>query len=223
MYHSKVRYSRKMVKTKVLVVNPKKPEKKKILLVAETIKKGGLVIFPTDTVYGLGANAFLPGAIKRIYRIKGRNFKKPLIFLLDEVKKINPLVVELSKEAEKLIRKYWPGPLSLIFKASPMGAILTGGLKTIGLRIPADRIAFSLIGTSGVPLATTSANLSGKKSPTTGGETLKDFKNKVEIILNAGRTKYQQESTILDVSTYPFRLIREGYIKRAELNSLLVR
>lgn len=209
-----------MIKTKVLLINPRKPEKKKILLAAETIKKGGLVIFPTDTVYGLGANAFLPEARKKIYRTKGRKFNKPLIFLIDEIKKIYPLINELPKETEKLIKRYWPGPLSIIFKASPLGVILTGGLKTIGLRIPDNKIVLNLIKTAVVPLATTSANLSGEKSPNTAKEAIKNLRGKVEIILAGGETKYKLESTIIDVSTTPFRIIREGYIKKSELSEL---
>lgn len=209
-----------MLKTKIYKLNSPKPEKEKILFAAGIIKKGGLVVFPTDTIYGLGANAFLPETRKKIYRVKGRKFNKPLIFLIDEIKKIHPLISELPKEAEKLIKKYWPGPLSIIFKASPLGTILTGGSKTIGLRIPDNKIALSLITACGVPLATTSANISGKKSPVTGKETIKNLKNKVELILDSGETKYKLESTIINVSVTPFQLIREGYIKKSELSKL---
>ncbi len=209
-----------MIKTKVLSINPQKPEKKTILLAAETIKAGGLVIFPTDTVYGLAANAFLPEARKKIYRIKGRKFNKPLIFLVDQIEKIHPLIGELPKEAEKLIKKYWPGPLSIIFKASPLGVILTGGLRTIGLRIPDNQIALSLISVCGVPLATTSANRSGEKSPTTSGEVTDKLKTKSGVTLLSGDTKHKLESTIVDVSAFPFRIVREGCIKKSELSEL---
>jgi len=211
-----------MRRTTIFKVNPLHPEKEKIKQAAEVIKKGGLVVFPTDTVYGLGANAFLPEARKKIYWIKERSFDKPLIFLLDEIKKIYPLISELPKNAKKLIKKYWPGPLSIIFKSSPLGTILTGGSRTIGLRIPDNQIALSLISASGVPLATTSANLSGEKSPVTAKEAIKNLKNKVEVILACGETKYKVESTIIDLSVVPFLVIREGYIKKTELNNLLV-
>jgi len=210
-----------MRETTILRIDPRHPEKKKIVQAAEIIKKGGLVVFPTDTVYGLGANAFLPKVRKKIYRIKGRKFNKPLILLIDEIKKIYPLISELPKEAEKLIKKYWPGPLSIIFKASPLGIILTGGSQTIGLRIPDNKIVLFLISASGVPLATSSANLSNEKSPLTAKEAIKNLKSKVELILDGGKTKYKVESTIIDVSVYPFRIIREGYIKKAELDKLL--
>ncbi|HCJ66939.1 MAG TPA: threonylcarbamoyl-AMP synthase [Elusimicrobia bacterium] len=210
-----------MIKTKVLLINPRKPEKKKILLAAEIIKKGGLVIFPTDTVYGLAANAFLPEARKRIYRVKGRKFDKPLIFLIDEIKKIYPLISELPKEAEKLIKRYWPGPLSIIFKVSPLGVILTGGLKTIGLRIPDNKIALSLVTACGIPLATTSANLSGRESPNRAKQAIRNLKGKVELILASGETKYKLESTIIDVSTIPYRVIREGCVKKTQLEKIM--
>lgn len=210
-----------MVKTEIFKIKPNKPEKNKIFFAAEIIKKGGLVVFPTDTVYGLGVNAFLPEARKKIYLVKGRRFDKPLIFLIDEIKKVYPLISELPKKAEKLIKKYWPGPLSIIFKASPLGIILTAGLETIGLRIPDNKIALSLIKTAGVPLATTSANLFGEKSPVTASEAIKNMRNKVELILAGGKTKYNLESTIIDVSTIPFRVIHEGYIKKTELDKLL--
>ena len=211
-----------MVKTKILKINPSKPEKKKIIQVAEIIKNGGLVVFPTDTVYGLGVNAFLPQARKKIYQVKGRKFNRPLILLLSNVKQVAPLVSEFPKDTKKLIKKFWPGPLSLIFNASPLGIMLSGGLKTIGLRIPDNKVALSLIETTGVPLATTSANLTGEKSPTTGKGAIKNLKGKVDLILDAGRTKYQMESTILDVSVYPFQIIREGHLKKTGLDSLIV-
>jgi len=206
-----------MRETIIVKVNSAYPEKEKIQQAVEVIKNGGLVIFPTDTVYGIGANAFLSEAVKKIYQVKGRTFKKPLILLLENQGQVYPLVSEISEEAKKIIKKYWPGPLSLIFKASPLGTILTGGLKTIALRIPDNKIALSMIKTAGVPLATTSANLAGKKSPIRARETVKDFKNKVDLIVDAGVTKYQVESTILDLSVYPYQIIREGYIKKYEI------
>ncbi|MFH1239317.1 MAG: L-threonylcarbamoyladenylate synthase [bacterium] len=211
----------KMQKNKILKIDPEKPALAKIKKAAVVIKKGGLVIFPTDTVYGLGTNALLPKAIRKIYKIKKRPLNKPIILLIASKSAVKKLASGISPAAEKLMEKFWPGPLTLIFKTSPLGCIITGGLSTISLRMPANKIALGLIREAGVPLATTSANISGENSITGALSASDDIKNKVDLIIDGGKSRLGLESTILDMTVFPPRLIREGCIKKDKILRLL--
>ena len=211
----------KIQKNKILKIDPEKPALAKIKKAAVVIKKGGLVIFPTDTVYGLGTNALLPKAIRKIYKIKKRSLNKPIILLIASKSPVKKLASGISPAAEKLMEKFWPGPLTLIFKASPLGCIITGGLSTVSLRMPANKIALGLIREAGVPLATTSANISGESSITGALSASDDIKNKVDLIIDGGKSKLGLESTIVDMTVFPPRLIREGCIKKDKILRLL--
>jgi len=167
-----------------------------------------LVIFPTDTVYGLGANICFPKTLRKIYRIKRRSEKKPLVFLIGSKKDIRKFTNKLSNEVKKLVRDFWPGPLTLVFPSKKY--------KTIALRMPDHKIALRLIRGAG-PLAVTSANLSGKKE----NVTLKAVENRLlkeaDLCIDGGKTPREKVSTVLDVSNHPFQVIREGCIKEKEL------
>lgn len=207
----------KMQKNKILKLDPKKPALAKIKEAAQIIKNGGVVIFPTDTVYGLGTNALLPESVKRIYKIKKRPLHKPLILLIGSKAEVRKLASEISSSAEKLIAKFWPGPLTLIFKASPLGCLITGGLGTISLRIPKNKIALALIKEAGVPVATTSANISSENSITNILSTTRTLKNRVDLIIDGGKSRLGIESTIVDVTTFPPQMLREGYIPKNKI------
>lgn len=211
----------KMQKNKILKLNPKKPALAKIKEAAQIIKNGGVVIFPTDTVYGLGTNALLPESVKRIYKIKKRPLHKPLILLIGSKAEVRKLASEISSSAEKLIAKFWPGPLTLIFKASPLGCLITGGLGTISLRIPKNKIALALIKEAGVPVATTSANISSENSITNILSTTRTLKNRVDLIIDGGKSRLGIESTIVDVTTFPPQMLREGYIPKNKILKVL--
>jgi L-threonylcarbamoyladenylate synthase len=211
----------KNAKTKILKLDPKKPILSKIREAAEVIKNGGLVVFPTDTVYGLGTNALLPKAVKNIYRLKKRPANKPIILLVASTKEAGKLAGEISPAAKKLMARFWPGPLTIIFKPSSLGSLVTGGLKTISLRIPDNKIALGLIKEAGVPLATTSANISGEKSIASALAAGSDIKNKVDIIIDGGKSRLGIESTIVDSTVFPPLLIREGYIKKNQIMKVL--
>jgi len=196
---------------RILAINPDKPERDRIEKAALTINKGGIVIFPTDTVYGIGAALSHPASIRKIYAIKKRSGKKPLVYLVGCKRDIAKFVKKIPAGAEKFIGRFWPGPLTIIF-----GIDGTGG-KTIGLRMPDDRIALALLGRCG-PLAATSANISGKKSAAELNDVEDSIKRKADLIIDGGRTKGGKESTVLDVSRSPFRIIREGSITQKDLS-----
>ena len=154
-----------------------------LLEAAQILRDGGLVAFPTETVYGLGANALDEQAAKKIYAAKGRPSDNPLIAHISCLKELEPLVAEVPEAGRKLAQAYWPGPLTLVFPKSgrvPYGT--TGGLDTVAVRMPSDPVANRLIALAGVPVAAPSANTSGRPSPTTAQHVWQDMEGKIEMI-----------------------------------------
>lgn len=182
---------------------------------ADIIKSGGLVAFPTETVYGLGANALDPTSVKKIYIAKGRPSDNPLIVHISNLKQLDELVLNISDVAKKLMAEFWPGPLTLIFKKKPIVPDETsGGLDTVAVRFPENKIAQLFIEKCGVPIAAPSANRSGKPSPTRASHVHFDLDSKIDMILDGGSSEYGLESTILDVSTDIVCLLRPGSITK---------
>lgn len=200
-----------MVLTRVTRVNSNNPEPCKIDMAARIISKGGLVVFPTETVYGLGANALNPSAVKEIFLAKGRPVDNPLIIHIQHIDDLQTLAKNVSRKARKLAREFWPGPLTLVLeKSQRVPEITTGGLHTIAVRIPSNNISLSLIRTAGIPIAAPSANVSGRPSPTRASHVLEDLYGKVDLIIDGGRTQIGLESTVIDMtSTVPI-LLRPG-------------
>ena len=210
------------MKTKIIKINPKKPEISKIKEAAEIIKKGGLVAFPTETVYGLGANTFNQKAVKKIFQVKKRPFTDPIIVHIANKKDIYKLAKKIPKRVKKLIDKFWPGPLTLVLKKRKIvPKIVTGGLETVAIRMPKNKIALSLIKESKVPIAAPSANLFGRPSPTTAQHVKEDLLNKIELIIDGGPTKIGLESTVIDLTTRPVTLLRPGGITLEKLKKIL--
>ena len=180
---------------------------------AKIIQDGGLVAFPTETVYGLGANALSEQAAKNIYFAKGRPSDNPLIVHIESKDYLDYVVSEIPNCAKVLIDKFWPGPLTLIFKKKDtVSKQVTAGLDTVALRCPSNKIALDLIRFSKVPIAAPSANTSTKPSPTKAEHVLEDLNTKVDMIIDGGQTEFGLESTIVDVSCgYPV-LLRPGSI-----------
>jgi L-threonylcarbamoyladenylate synthase len=206
--------------TLVLKINPNRPEVSKIKIAAKLIQDGKLVAFPTETVYGLGVNALNAAAIKKIYKIKQRNLKKGLLLHIADKKDVYKYSREVPKKAEMLMKRYWPGPLTIILKKSNLiPGITTGNRKTVGFRMPDNKIALNLIKFSKTPIAAPSANLSGNPPPTTAKEVIKSFKNKIDCIINGGRTKYKQPSTIIDLSSRKLKILRIGAIHAKQFRS----
>ena len=205
--HPPVAFS--MKKTLVLKIDPKNPDTKLISRAAKVLREGGLVAFPTETVYGLGANMLDKKALDKLYEVKKRPKAKPFTAHIAALKTIRELGCAITKEAQAFVDKFWPGPLTLILKSKDGGRI--------GFRMPDNNIALELIRSSKVPVAAPSANYSGKSAPTTAEDVLKQLDGKIDIVLDGGATHIGIESTIMDLTSEPFRILREGAIKRREL------
>lgn len=189
---------------------------------AEMIKKGKTVVFPTETVYGLGANAFDENAIKRIYSAKGRPSDNPLIVHISDMNMLNEIVVSVNPYAKKLMKKFWPGPLTIIFrKNNIIPDIVTGKLSTVAVRMPSHPVARALIQKSGVPIAAPSANISGKPSTTTFKHVYEDLKNRVNAIIDGGDAEIGLESTVINVASKKPVLLRPGAITLEQLQQTL--
>lgn len=179
----------------------------------ELLKRGELVAFPTETVYGLGANAFDAAACAKIYRVKGRPSDNPLILHIANRAMADMAAAEINETAAKLIAAFCPGPLTLVLpKARAVPSAVTGGLPTVGVRWPANEIACRMILAAGVPIAAPSANLSGRPSPTTAAMTAEDLAGKIPLILDGGATVVGLESTIVDCTTKMATILRPGAI-----------
>lgn len=212
-----------MMNTKLILVDKTKPvDDRQLTEAAQILKDGGLVAFPTETVYGLGANALDEEAAKRIYAAKGRPSDNPLIAHISCAEELEALVEEISPGGRKLMDRFWPGPLTIIFKKSgivPYG--ITGGLDTVAVRMPSDPIASRLIALAGVPVAAPSANTSGRPSPTTADHVYQDMNGRIEMIIDGGQVGIGVESTIVDMSGEIPTVLRPGAITMDMLQSVL--
>jgi L-threonylcarbamoyladenylate synthase len=199
---------------------PATPEN--IARAAETLKNGGLVAFPTETVYGLGANALDVDAVARIFTAKGRPTADPLIVHLSGVEQVGLVAVSVSETAQTLMRAFWPGALTLILPKRPqVPDLVTSELETVAVRVPDHPVALALIQAAGVPVAAPSANRFGRTSPTTAQHVWRDLQGLVDIILDGGATTIGVESTVLDVATTPVRILRPGGVTREMLESVI--
>lgn len=202
-------------------LDPWNPSGEILARAAEVLRGGGLVAFPTETVYGLGANALNPEAVKGIYRAKGRPSDNPLILHLSRVEQAEPLVC-VDERARRLMRAFWPGPLTLVLRARdvvPMEA--RGGLSTAALRMPSHPVASALIDAVGFPLAAPSANVSGRPSPTDAETVWRDLRGRIEMILDGGPVSVGIESTVIDVSEKLPLLLRPGGMPAEEIEAFL--
>lgn len=204
------------------VLSPEDQEK--LREAAAILRDGGLVAFPTETVYGLGGNALMKDASKRIYAAKGRPSDNPLIVHITEFEDIEPLVSVYSDEARRLAEAFWPGPFTLIMpKSELVPRETTGGLDTVALRMPSHPVARELIRLAGVPVAAPSANTSGRPSTTTAAHCMEDLKGRVEAVVDGGSCTIGLESTIVDVSGEEPVLLRPGAVTREMLREALGR
>ena len=201
----------KKQKTVFLQIDSIHPDPQKIHVAAEIIQRGGLVAFPTETVYGLGANALNNNAVLALFKAKNRPIDNPPIIHIANTKQVYQLAKEVPQSAEILMKQFWPGPLTLIFKRSEIiSKEITADLDTIAIRMPKNNIALALIQQSGTPIAAPSANLSGSPSPTTAKHVYDDLNGKIDAILDGGSTSIGVESTVLDLSVNPPVLLRPG-------------
>jgi L-threonylcarbamoyladenylate synthase len=189
---------------------------------AELLRSGGLVAFPTETVYGLGANALDAEAVDRIFTAKGRPATSPLIVHVDSIQMAKTLVSEWPAAAGELASRFWPGPLTLVLpKKTIVPDRVTAGLDTVGVRMPAHPIALALIREAGIPLAAPSANRFTELSPTTAGHVRSALGDRVDLILDGGPSTVGIESTVLSLTGGVARLLRPGMITQAQIEGII--
>lgn len=199
--------------SKIQPVDPARPAPDRILHAARIIAAGGLVVFPTRTLYGLGADAANPAAVARVFAVKGRPADKPVSVLVNSREDIPPLVMEISDAAIRLMDAFWPGQITLVFAARPsVSPVLTAGTGKIGIRIPEHPVAAAVTAALKTPLTGTSANLSGRP----GADRIEHFPSAlihgVDLVLDAGRLSGGAGSTVVDVTVHPPKVLREGTV-----------
>lgn len=211
-----------LIKTKVLLGNQDNPDKSLISDTAKIITGGGIVSFPTETVYALGADAYNEEMVAKIYRIKRRDRSKPISVFLKGAQQTRRIVDFVSPDAEKLMEKFWPGPLTLVFKctSSKLSVVLAKGDK-LGVRVSPSNMIARLLDQTGVPITATSANISGKKSCVAANRVFYFFNGRVELIIDGGKSNVFLPSTVLDASGEETSLIRLGHIPVEEIKKVV--
>jgi len=210
------------MKTKILKIDLNAPSNLTIKYASSVIQKGGLVAFPTETVYGLGANALDSKAVAKIFKVKRRPMDNPLIVHIAKFEELDKLVKIIPSKAKLLIKKFWPGPLTLVFlKKKDVPKEVTAGSKTIAIRMPANKFALELIRSAGVPIAAPSANLAGKPSSTTATHVMGDFNGKIDLIIDGGQTDIGVESTVLDLTENVPIILRPGAVTKEMLEKVI--
>jgi L-threonylcarbamoyladenylate synthase len=206
--------------TEVLPVNAEAPQPEAIARAVDVLRRGGLVAFPTETVYGLGAVALDPAAVARIFEAKGRPATNPLIVHVSRAEEARALTSDWPQTAARLAARFWPGPLTLVLPRSPcVPDLVTANGPTVALRVPAHPVALALLRAAELPVAAPSANRSTSLSPTRAEHVLRGLDGRIELILDGGPTAGGLESTVLDMTTDPPRLLRPGLVAPAEIES----
>ncbi len=211
--------------TIILSVDPRSPDRKALKVAASIIRQGGLVAFPTETVYGLGADALNEKAVEKLYRVKRRPKNTPLTLHLASPEDVYRYVEEVPQYLEAVLDKLLPGPITIVLKRKKDAVpdIVTAGLDTVGIRVPAHPVAIEFIKECGTPLVAPSANLSGKPSPTKAEHVARDFWGSIEAIIDSGETLLGLESTIVDFTKDPPVILRPGPLTPEQLESILGR
>ncbi|MGB9777548.1 MAG: L-threonylcarbamoyladenylate synthase [Anaerolineae bacterium] len=203
-------------------IDPQNPDPQSIARAAAILRAGGLVAFPTETVYGLGADGLNPAAVARIFEAKERPPTDPLILHIAEPEALSQLVREVPPIAQELARRFWPGPLTLVLPKRPVVPdIVTAGLPTVAVRMPAHPVALALIRAAQTPIAAPSANRFGRTSPTTAQHVQDDLGDRIDLILDAGPTPLGVESTVLDLTPPVPTILRPGGLTRESLEAIL--
>src|SRR6266550_2434787 len=211
-----------VMKTEVIKIDPVHPEPSIIEYAATFLRSGEVVVFPTETVYGLGADAFQPAALERIFAAKGRPLSDPLIVHIADEHELELLTTTIPTVAKRLAHEFWPGPLTLILQRRPhVPLLVTAGLETVAIRMPRHPVALALISALGSPIAAPSANRFMHISPTTAHHVYSDLSGKVPLILDSGPCEIGVESTVLDLCSDEPRILRPGGISLEALRTIL--
>jgi len=210
------------METKIIRIDREHPDGNLIKEAGEVLAKGGLVAFPTETVYGLGGDGLKEDAAGRIYAAKGRPSDNPLIIHIADLDALPVLAVDIPKLAYRLADKFWPGPMTMILKKSEaVPYATTGGLETVAVRMPSDEIAREIIRASGTYIAAPSANVSGRPSPTKAEHVIEDLSGRIEMIVDGGSSDIGLESSIIDLSGEIPMILRPGYITKEDFEQVV--
>ena len=200
------------MRTEVIKVESRQPDKEALNKAAEIIRKGGLVAFPTETVYGLAADYLNERALEKLYGVKERPKDKPFTVHISGFDDLTKLSCEITAFSKALIEKFWPGPLTLVLNTDSGGKV--------GVRMPRNKVALEFISACATPIVAPSANISGRRPPRSAEDVLKDLNGRIEMILDGGETEVGIESTVVDASVRPYRILREGAIKEIEIRKI---
>jgi len=200
-------------KTLRIKIDRAHPDKKLLSYAAKILREGGLVAFPTETVYGLGANMLDKEAVKNLYKVKKRTGNKPFTVHIASLGQIKKLRCGMDVRSGKLARRFWPGPLTMVLKSE------SG--EGVGFRMPKNVVALELIRMAKTPVVAPSANISSNKPPVTAAEVLKDLDGKIDIVIDSGPTDIGLESTVLNMMTKPYTVLREGALKDKDIRKIL--
>jgi len=204
--------------TRIVRVDPEKCVPAEIKLVAQILKDGGVVVYPTDTFYGLGVNCFSPSAISRAYSLKKRDPAKPLSVVISDREMLHSVASAIPSLFESLEEEFWPGALTLVLRASPqVPDVLLGSQKTIGVRLPDHTWLRELVRTAGFPITATSANIAGKAEISNPVKAIQAFQGKVDCIVDGGLTRGGLSSTVVDMTAKKPSILREGAIPSSQL------
>ncbi len=207
---------------RILTVDPRRPGPEAVGQAAGKITAGGVVVFPTRGLYGLGADAFNLSALERVYRIKQRPENKPILVLVRFVDDVLRLAAEVPETARRIMDRCWPGRVTLVFAARPeVPGLLTAGSGKLGIRLPGHPVAAALVAAAGGPITGTSANIAGEPGVSQVEDLSKEVADRVDLILDAGPLEGGAGSTVVDVTVDPPRVLREGAVPVSELESLL--
>ena len=207
----------------ILSVDTESPEQDTIGKAAASMKKGGLVVFPTSSFYGLGTEAFNAEAVDKVFRVKNRDPQKPVLILVASLADVATLVRSIPKTAMRLMEAFWPGGLTLVFHAADLlPSNLTGYTGKIGIRLASHPVASALITAMGDPITGTSANLSGKSSCTTVAEIDRYIKDQADLVLDAGKLAGGKGSTVVDVTQDPPKILREGAVGAEKVVAMFI-
>src|SRR6185369_161817 len=210
--------------TQVIRLDPALPRQEAIDLGASIIRDGGLVAFPTETVYGLGADAMNETAVQKLFRAKRRPADNPLIVHVSDRDMLDSVAAGVTPQGERLIGRFWPGPLTLVLKRQPeVARSVSAGLPSVAVRMPSNKIALELIKSARTPIAAPSGNASGRPSPTIAAHVLEDLGDRVDLIFDGGPTSIGIESTVLDLTTEPPMILRPGAVTREMLMEIIGR